>query len=108
MSTFRVSAFFALALAFSAAAQPIRGRLPLESFTTAQGLANDSITTITTGMVAPTGIAVSVCLIGVRRMLAVIANVADAITIRIFLSGIGIQTTVIAAVADTTVARVSS
>src|SRR5437762_1892518 len=48
MSTFRVSAFFALALAFSAAAQPIRGRLPLESFTTAQGLANDSITTITT------------------------------------------------------------
>ena len=40
-----VAALFATAHA--AGAQPVRGRLPLEAFTVAQGLANDSVTAIT-------------------------------------------------------------
>src|SRR5207253_9342858 len=38
----------AVALSTNVEAQAVRGRLPIESFTSAQGIANDSITTITT------------------------------------------------------------
>ncbi len=44
-ATALVAVFFATAQA--AASQPVRGRLPLEAFTVAQGLANDSVTAIT-------------------------------------------------------------
>src|SRR5215208_5426783 len=40
-----VAALFATAQAVGS--QPVRGRLPLEAFTVAQGLANDSVTAIT-------------------------------------------------------------
>jgi signal transduction histidine kinase/ligand-binding sensor domain-containing protein len=44
----RAVVLIALASAGSAVAQQTRGRLPLESFSVAQGLANDSVTTIRT------------------------------------------------------------